>query len=65
MMKQSNGILAACGLLALACFSSKAFATVSYGRITAVQQVDTELLLQAETDDEFDRAERRMRLVCG
>jgi outer membrane lipoprotein SlyB len=25
----------------------------------------TELLLEAETDEEFDRAERRMRLVCG
>lgn len=25
----------------------------------------TELLLEAETDEEFDRAERRMRLICG
>jgi outer membrane lipoprotein SlyB len=25
----------------------------------------TELLLEAETDEDFDRAERRMRLVCG
>ena len=42
MMKLSNSILAACGLLAVACFSSNAFATVSYGRITAVQQVNIE-----------------------
>lgn len=41
-MKQRTGILTACALLALVCFSSDVFAMVSYGRITAVQQVSIE-----------------------
>lgn len=41
-MQQPTRILAACAFLALVCFSSDVFAMVSYGRITAVRQVDIE-----------------------